>query len=369
MKNFFILFKLNIKDLWENNRFIFILVLCFMFLSFTFIEVGYNVINYVLFEVDGNYLNDTFTFKLNSRENLQENLDKYLNETEYIPCVFFSFECPNLIEENTATIYALYSGNFREDTNISLGNWFSSSQMEKGDKVIVVPYYTFFKRTSHGEPVTKYELGTEFDINGETYTVIGESSIIRYIFFVPYNSIQDKDTFVNIHITVRNKYMESKNIKFAENVMNCFDCEVIEAPEPRNMEAERLFKILYTLIFSIGITNLVFVYGYLLDQRKKLIGLFKVYGMNKKKCILYLLFEFMLWLLFCYILSCLVVALFLLIAVKMFFVQSLYIFELWEYLSFLVIYLVLYIIVFLPTIIKCINRNNELDLINNGKGD
>lgn len=367
MKNFFILFKLNIKDIWQNNRFIFVLIVSFMFLSFTFIPLAFNAINYALFELDGNYIDNTFSFKLNSVENLENNLKNYINQTDDIQCIFFSFECENLIENNTSTIFALYQGDFRKDGNISLGNWFSDSQMKNGDKVIVAPYYTFFKRTSHGNEVTKYELGSTFNINGEDYIIIGESSITRYVFFIPYNSIENKEILFNLHISIDNKYTLSKTEKFAKNVTKYFDCEIVELAESRNSKIENIFKVLYCLIFSIGIINLIYIYKFLLEQRTSLIGVFKMYGMNKSKCISYLLFEFLLWLLICYFVSFVFINLFLAISINLF-NASLYFFELWEHLLFLGLYLFLYFICFFPTIADCVDKNNEIELINNNNG-
>ena len=52
MKKFFILFYLNIKDMWKNHKFIFTVIYLFIFFSFLFMIIALSGLNYSVFNSD-----------------------------------------------------------------------------------------------------------------------------------------------------------------------------------------------------------------------------------------------------------------------------------------------------------------------------
>ena len=354
MKNFFKLFWLNLKDVWKNNQLLFLIVLGFMFFLFVFINLCSSSINNILYQ---EHRNNRFGFRVNLTENMEQKLDKLISENKEIDYVYFSFECPNLIEGNSATIYALYSGNFNKFSNISIGNWFSSSQMENGENVVVVPNYSHYDKINYGF-VQKYEIGTNFDINGTNFVVIGESNINEYVFIIPYNSIQGKYNFMNMHIKLNDTLTKKENIKFVGKLTNSIDCEIFQLAESRVIGAEVIVKIIFTVIFNVQIINLIFTYKYLLDQRAGLIDFFITHKISKEKAVHYLFFEFMLWLFISFFVSTLLVSLFLFVTTKF---DILHILDWWEYLLVLIFNLVIYSITFFITVEKWIYRKDQRD--------
>ena len=373
MRNFFTLFKLNIKNLWETNRFILILIVSFMIISFTSIPIAFNSINCLILELDGHFIGHTFSFELLSTDNLENSINKFLNDNKKlnIQCLFLSSEFENLLEnENNqnSELYSIYTGELITYGNVCYGDWFSEEDLKNGENVVVVPNYSFFSKTHSIQQPHKYENGSTMNIKGKDYTVIGQLKATEYVFVVPYNSLENKDDFNKINIVICKRFTETQINKIIEKVEKYFDCRVIEKPDARYLEIESALKFVYSIILSVGIVNLVFIYRYLLYLRKGMFGLFKAYGMNKTKCILYLLFEFLIWLLVCYFVSAIIMNTYLYVAIE-YFGERLYYFSVLENLSFLLIYLVIYFVCFFPSITKFIERNNELYLINNIKGE
>lgn len=368
MRNFFNLFLLNLKDMWKNHRFVFIVINLFMFFSFSFLLLSYDICSY---ETANNYMDtyidNTFIYEINSLDNIESKIDDFVKNTKNIRCIFFSFRnnaddtiSKNFIERQDKNfndeIYVLYYGDLVTSTPYTKGRWFYDSEMKDGSKVVLTPNASLLnKMYTPKVKAVDYKVGSEYSINGEIYKVIGQVNSIEHSFVIPYNSLTDKGVITNIHISIMEKYSEIGNKKFNNKVKKYFDVELNEEAIPRSLKIESYIIIAYLLMFNISIMSLVYIYSYLLSQRKTIIGLFNVYGMNKKTRIRYLLIEYLIWFLVDFILAIIFSNIFIWIE-KCIYNKHFRFLSFYEYLIFLGAYLLIYFVCVSPIV----NRNVDI---------
>ena len=365
MKNFFILFKLNIKDLWKNNRFLFCLILAFMFLSFSFVFFSFSIFSHKVFN-NGGFRKRSFDIKISSTQELEEKLDNLIKKDKNIDAIYLYFDNPNLEKASgfKNKIVAVYYGKL--DANVIYGKWFTNSQMKNGERVIVAPNYESFYRLN--KDMIEYKIGSTYSIDGENFTIIGEFTGFNDVLFLPYNSLTDKSRFTNVDIVVEEVFNEVKTINYGADLAKLFGGQVKKYAEVRSLVFDNILKAIYVIVLSLGIINLSFIYQYLIQLRKNLLGLFKIYGLSKDKCVNYLLCEFLIWLLCCFVVSALLTHIFLYFA-KTFGWFTVRMFGIWEYIFFLGLYVLLYYLVMSPIILYSVKSNNELNLVTDRKGD
>ena len=385
MRNFLLIFLLNFKDMWRNHKFIFILINLFMLCSFTFFIISYDSINYELYNNSiETYITNTYTFNFDNDINIEdkyEKLDKLIKEEKNIRAIFFYYDnAPEkiLYDEHGRPIdykehiYPIYYGQLLENS-VSSGRWFSKEEFETGAKVVIVPNYDFavkFEQGRNGEPVPHYEIGDKYVINGEEYTVIGETTSAEYVYMIPFNAFNDKNLLSSgVNISVIEKLSESDNKKFISKVNSYLDTSLKRSALIRDSQGERLLRVIYYVILNITVINLAFIYSYLINQRKEMIGLFKLYGLRKDRCALYLFLEYFIWYLFDFILACIISNIYILYTINKnvnFLNKMLRFLSFKEYIYIFIAYSLIYFICFFPSIIRFIEKNQDITLITEG---
>ena len=384
MKNFFSLFIINLKDMWHNHKLVFILINLFMLCSYIFFMVSYNSVTYVQSNADmATYVFSTYTFNFDYNINIEdkcEGLDKLIKEEKNINSIFFHYDnAPDKVLHDEhgrpidykEIIYPVYYGQMLERP-VASGRWFTEEEMKTGAKVVIVPNYDLavkFEQGMFGDPVPHYEIGEKFVINGEEYTIIGETTSVEYVYMIPYNAFTNKNLLSSgVNISIKELYTEEKSEIFINKVNSYLDTTIKRKADVRVPELERIFRLMIYAILNITVINLAFIYSYLLKTRKEMIGLFKLYGLKKNKCALYLFFEYYIWILTNFIFSSIFTNIYFTIVRNN--SNTMYKFfgylNLKEYIYIFIAYSVIYFICFFPSIIRFIEKNQDITLINEG---
>ena len=385
MRNFFLIFLLNLKDMWRNHKFVFILINLFMLSSFIFFMTSYNSITYEQYNMENNsYIFMTYTFNFDDNINMEDKcngLNKLIKEEKNLRAIFFYYDnAPDKILRDEhgipidyeEIIYPIYYGQLNEKP-VSSGRWFTKEEFETGAKVVIVPNHEFavkFQQGLLGEPVPHYEVGDKFIINGEEYTVIGETTSPEYVYLIPFNSFNEKNLlFDGVNISMKELFSEDENRSFINRVNKNLNATVKREADVRDALGERIFRIIIYAILNITIINLAYIYAYLLRQRKEMIGLFKIYGMKKEKCALYLFFEYYIWIIANFILSIIINIIYVNAVINS---RSDSLFKTFrhlrikEYIFIFIGYSIIYFICFFPSIIRYVEKNQDITLVNEG---
>ena len=385
MKNFFLIFLLNLKDMWRNHKLVFIIINLFIFTSFSFFIISYDSFSYELSNNSINtYISNTyvFSFKNGSVTDKTEQIDNIISQNKNIRCVFFSYDnAPDKIIydekgrmiDYQEIIYLSYYGDFMESPQVYEGRWFTEEEYSIGSKLVVVPNYEYAILTKNRffqAAPPEYSIGDTYNINGEEFTIIGKTKSPEYVYMIPYNSLTDKSNVQNrIYISTIEKYNEAQSQKFTDEISAVLNVKIEKSAELRLDYGDRNMRIMYYIIFNLTAVSLAYIYSYLIKSRKQIIGLFRMYGMNKSKCVWYLFFEYYIWVIANYILSCICTFIYITVRIdaniyhlnKMF--RYLYI---KEYISIFIAYSVIYFICFFPAIMKYVKNYDEINLMAGG---
>ena len=304
MKKFFILFYLNIKDMWKNHKFIFTVINLFIFFSFLFMIIALSSLNYSVFNSDIDvYKSYAFEFEIKNDKVTEDKIDIFLKNHQDIKNVYFSFnnEGDSFPENNIEyyfskemffeKVYALYSGNFTQNVQTYEGRWFTDEEINTGAKVVVVPNRKGFSNS--GVPLPDYNIGDTFCIKGEDYTIIGKNNFIMdYVFIVPYKSIEDKSVFLRLNFVLGEKYAVFEAKKTAKSIEEYFGVSLKKLPDTKNIVVEVAIYVIYFLLFNLSIINIVYIYEFLFKGRiDTLYNLFQKYKVKKNQYIHYAILE------------------------------------------------------------------------------
>lgn len=229
------------------------------------------------------------------------------------------------------------------DTFIYLGRGLTSEEVKNGSNKIVLPF----------EMCYDYKVGDTYSVNDKEYTIVGIS--LGNNFILPYNSIKNTDEEINILFVTNDKLNKKEKNNLFKLIDECFeDYQIIK---PINVYinyslSNVLEMILYVLLLFLGIINLVYLYSYILEKRKKQYAILRICGCTRLKGIAIYLCEILLIALISYVFAILLFKFIVIQVIAKVDIYTTYSMQLISYLYALLIYLLITILVLFPYIKK-----------------
>lgn len=210
--------------------------------------------------VNDEFLTDKLSILISERKNLQ-----------HVYCI---------VNDGDKVIFTDYYGNRYGRADVSFGKWFSSDDIKDGANKVVLPNYPYlFGSDDEGE---RFSIGDNIDICGKSYKAIGIGLLSEYVYQIPYNSIKDVSVISTVAVVIE-KFGSQKEIEsFSAYLKNLFDSDLSYYPQIESVaKSNRQFfldTILIVGIMSLSVFNLVYLYMYILDKRKKEIAVNRISG-------------------------------------------------------------------------------------------
>lgn len=344
----------NIRSFMSNNKTIFVIFMLLLISSLCGIFFIVNFVNNIVIANSNDFEKERTYIVSVDNLNREQKMDTLISEKLEVILVSVLFN------NDGAVIRADYYNKNSFVNNVSFGKWFSEEDIIEGNNKVVLPNYPYLSKNQNFDSYDKYEIGDSYYINGISYDVIGLGILSELVYQIPYNSIPSIWSFSAITIVV-DDYKTTEEIEnFSTYLGNLFNGTMVEIPT----EATRisLWKdylselILIIGIMSLGIFNLVYLYTYILDTRKKEIAINRILGCTKLSAIASFYWESFLLTSFAFLLSVIIFKYGVLLLLKgqgSLFMDTL---TFSRYLIVYVIYIVIFSVVFLPTIIYYVKK-------------
>lgn len=268
-----------IYSFFKNNKMLFTIFMLLLissvcavffitnFLSNIFIENSY------LIEKDRTYIVSL------DNVNTEQKMETLLLQNPEVSLVY----C--LINNEGEAIRADYYDKSSSNNITSFGKWFSEEDTLDGNHKVILPNYPYLFRNQNTEEYDIYEIGDSYFINDIPYEAIGIGTLIDFVYQIPYKSIPMNCELSFVAIVTDDFKSEVKIQHFSAYLENLFNGVIMESPIEipktsfwNNYSTE---TILIIGIVSMGIFNLVYIYTYILDTRRKEIAINRILGRTK----------------------------------------------------------------------------------------
>lgn len=193
------------------------------------------------------------------------------------------------------------------------GEFFYSRTIEKNQGSIEDGRYFNEHDYKNGSRVVyggKGEVGDKYIIDGEEYEIIGKDGNPRGIVSIPLTAAKDDMGlyvfFINFKELPTQKYYET----FKRELEDTFG-ENVTIKEFAIKDVEQLISIRSIIAISVvvGVTaalDIAMIYGYIIEQRRKMMAVYTVLGAKRSKCFIINQIEIMLICIITTILGCLI---------------------------------------------------------------
>ena len=266
--NFISLFFINLQQIIKKHKLVYCTIIMFMFFAmfFTlFVQNAFTIILKNMGNVSEDYIMKV-SIKYDDIDTLSSIIKNYDIQNAY--CTF---------DYNNNIVKVLIIPDKTE--NILLGENITPGDIKSKQNVIIVPHKT-----------SDINIGDSYEFMGTTYIIKGTSN--NYI--VPYY-IVDHNLINEVTIIV-NPLMSEKNINNLKDELKRNNITITQNIYPEKHRVSEIISLFTTILVSVGIINILYLYNYGLQQRTDNFALYTSWGLSRKKLKSYLLFEFMIYL-------------------------------------------------------------------------
>ena len=266
--NFISLFFINLKQIIKKHKLVYCTIIMFMFFAMffaLFVQNAFTIILKNMGNVSENYIMKV-SIKYDDIDTLSSIIKNYDIQNAY--CTF---------DYNNNIVKVLIIPNKTE--NILLGENITPGDIKSKQNVIIVPHKT-----------SDINIGDSYEFMGTTNIIKGTSN--NYI--VPYY-IVDHNLINEVTIIV-NPLMSEKNINNLKDELKRNNITITQNIYPEKHRVSEIISLFTTILVSVGIINILYLYNYGLQQRTDNFALYTSWGLSRKKLKSYLLFEFMIYL-------------------------------------------------------------------------
>lgn len=264
-----------------------------------------------------------------------------------------------LIDNDGEVVIADYYGHRIGGDKVTIGSWFTESDFADVSKKVVLPNYPSLSRQPDFE-FTRYDIGDSYEINGVSYEAIGIGALSGLTYQIPYNSIDDISLISAVAVATESFGDEKEIESLSTYLEQTLGGEVISRPDvnEKTSFAEQYLKegAIIVGIMLMSVFNLAYVYTYILDTRKREIAINRISGQTISSAILTFYAEILILSTLGYIISALIVKFLILPGLSdrgFMFNDSI---EISQYMMLYLIFILIYSIVFLPSIINQIRK-------------
>lgn len=265
-----------------------------------------------------------------------------------------------LIDNDGEAVIADYYGHRIGGDKVTIGSWFTESDFADGSKKVVLPNYPSLSRQPDFE-FTRYDIGDSYEINGVSYEAIGIGALSGLTYQIPYNSIDDISLISAVAVATESFGDEKEIESLSTYLEQTLGGKVISRPDvnEKTSFAEQYLKegAIIVGIMLMSVFNLAYVYTYILDTRKREIAINRISGQTISSAILTFYAEILILSTLGYIISALIVKFLILPGLSdrgFMFNDSI---EVLQYIMLYLIFILIYSIVFLPSIINQIRKS------------
>lgn len=201
-----------------------------------------------------------------------------LEEITYLESIesYIIFSSVENDESGNDFFIASLSENYEFDNTLE-GRTFTSEEQQNGENVVIIPYTYYVLNDSR--------IGEVIEINDVMYEVIGISPHMFYdSFIVPKRNLFEKfgqDHTIEIYIE-ENLDQDSINREtLIAQIEDYLQSPVImeeNLAEQELTDVKQQGKIFSIILFTLAIINILYIYSYILDKRKKLINIYRLNG-------------------------------------------------------------------------------------------
>ncbi len=256
----------------------------FLLVQIATVVAFFSVFNYALmFLEDTKELQTecrTYSINIENSENLDEQMkklyDKYSDQLERYYAV---------MENGNDKIYCEYTR--PSDDIIKNGRNFSESDFKNGKKQILYPDYDF---TSDKK---KHKIGEQYNLSGEQYKGIG-TIYNTDMMMIPYSSLENKSQISEVDMVFNTDLTGVYQDVFVEDVQKIFNIDSVNMPSAYSTSTYQStinYVATFGVIIVIAVINIIYLYSYIMNKRKKETAVFRLCGCSLGKTALIYLTE------------------------------------------------------------------------------
>lgn len=270
MKKYLLILKMEFGNFKQVGLHSIILILIFFFTLY-FFGVTYGQ-QYENFQYESVITGHTSNISLTSLEELTflEGVKSYI--------LFSSIDQFSSIENDESShefFIAALSENYEFDSTLK-GRSFTFEEQRDGENVVITPYsYSILNDISIGETI---------EINDVIYEVIGIAPYMDYESFI----VPKRNLFENFGQDHTIKIYTEENLALDSNTRGALVVQIEDylqstvidegTAEQDLTEFMRPAKVSAFILFFLAIINILYIYSYILDKRKKLINIYRLNG-------------------------------------------------------------------------------------------
>lgn len=130
----------------------------------------------------------------------------------------------------------------------------------------------------------KYKIGEQYSLFGEQYEVIGTS--YKDVLIIPYSSLEDKSQISKIYMVLDADLKSVYKNTFLNNVMEIFDTDNVDKPSAYSASTYSStinYVATFGVIIVIAVINIIYLYSYIMNKRKKETAVFRLCGCSLGK--------------------------------------------------------------------------------------
>ena len=184
------------------------------------------------------------------------------------------------INQNDDVIYAEYINNAYEN-DIGSGKNFQEDNFYSGEKQILAD--GSFDLLEGRE----YSIGSEYNLFGNKYQVIGILETVGY-YVIPYSSLENKDNVSKVSVVMNCDLTSLQGNIMEENLKSIFGSEEVEKPQAYELYVYSNsinYIMTFAVVIVIAFINMIYLYYYLLNRRKKEFAVLRVCGCSINKAV------------------------------------------------------------------------------------
>lgn len=345
----------NIYDFIKNNKLLFTVFMLLLISSICGILYSVNLLNNIVIENERVFEDERTYIVTLDNVNREEKLNALITEKKDICHVY----C--LIDNKGETVQADFYGERYKGNKVSFGKWFSDEDVSIGEHKVILPNYPYLSSLISSEEYIKYEIGDTYYINEVAFEAIGIGVLTEFVYQIPFYSIKDEISISGIAVVTNNLKNKEEIQNYSVYLETLFDGTIIKTPEGMTKTSfwdnYSMEMMIIVCIMSIGIFNLIYIYTYILDTRRKEIAIKRVLGQTIFSSVINYYMEILLLASVCYVFGVLIFKYGILLALKnhgFLFNDSI---NTAYYFLIYGIFVALYSIVFLPVIIRYVSKS------------
>lgn len=164
------------------------------------------------------------------------------------------------------------------DNIIQNGKNFSENDFKDGKKQMLFADYSGMTDKK------KYKIGEQYELLGEQYEIIGVS--YKDVLIIPYGSLKDKSQISEVYMVLNTDLKSVYQDVFLQDVMDIFNADSVSTPSAYSMSTYSStinYVATFGVIIIIAVINIIYLYSYIMNKRKKETAVFRLCGCSLGK--------------------------------------------------------------------------------------